>query len=94
MFRQAARQLIANSRVITAKRAISFAARQSTVSGLRSTAFASKPLVATRGIKQINFGGVEETVYERADWPTEKLLQYFKDDTLALIGYGLSLIHI
>lgn len=25
---------------------------------------------------------------ERADWPREKLLEYFKDDTLALIGYG------
>jgi ketol-acid reductoisomerase len=25
---------------------------------------------------------------ERADWPQEKLLEYFKNDTLALIGYG------
>ncbi|EDN05240.1 ketol-acid reductoisomerase, mitochondrial precursor [Histoplasma mississippiense (nom. inval.)] len=25
---------------------------------------------------------------ERADWPREKLLEYFKNDTLALIGYG------
>ncbi|ODA80335.1 hypothetical protein RJ55_03293 [Drechmeria coniospora] len=25
---------------------------------------------------------------ERADWPQEKLLDYFKNDTLALIGYG------
>ena len=86
--KQATRQLIANSRAITAKRALSVAARKTATSGLRSTAFAAKPLVATRGIKQINFGGVEETVYERADWPREKLLNYFKDDTLALIGYG------
>ncbi|CDK26651.1 unnamed protein product [Kuraishia capsulata CBS 1993] len=46
------------------------------------------PLTATRGIKKINFGGVEEVVHERADWPQERLLEYFKNDTLALIGYG------
>lgn len=45
-------------------------------------------LVATRGIKTINFGGVDEIVYERSDWPREKILEYFKNDTLALIGYG------
>ncbi len=27
-------------------------------------------------------------VIERKDWPREKLLDYFKNDTLALIGYG------
>ncbi|KAL1594632.1 NEDD8-conjugating enzyme Ubc12 [Paraconiothyrium brasiliense] len=41
-----------------------------------------------RGIKTIDFAGTKETVYERADWPKEKLLEYFKNDTLALIGYG------
>ena len=41
----------------------------------------------TRGVKSINFGGTEEIVHERADWPREKLLDYFKNDTLALIGY-------
>jgi len=25
---------------------------------------------------------------ERDDWPKDKLLEYFKNDTLALIGYG------
>ncbi len=44
--------------------------------------------VATRGLKTINFAGTEEVVHERADWPREKLLDYFKNDTLALIGYG------
>lgn len=43
---------------------------------------------ATRGVKTINFGGTEEIVHERNDWPKERLLEYFKDDTLALIGYG------
>ncbi|VEU20421.1 DEKNAAC101270 [Brettanomyces naardenensis] len=41
-----------------------------------------------RGLKSINFGGTVETVHERADWPREKLLEYFKNDTLCLTGYG------
>ena len=41
-----------------------------------------------RGYKTINFGGTEEIVHERDDWPKEKLLEYFKNDTLAMIGYG------
>ncbi|KAL8872653.1 MAG: hypothetical protein Q9174_001754 [Haloplaca sp. 1 TL-2023] len=41
-----------------------------------------------RGVKSIDFAGHKETVYEREDWPREKLLEYFKNDTLALIGYG------
>lgn len=27
-------------------------------------------------------------MYERSDWPLSKLQEYFKNDTLALIGYG------
>ncbi|KAF2675299.1 ketol-acid reductoisomerase [Microthyrium microscopicum] len=46
------------------------------------------PVQQTRGMKTIDFAGTKETVYERDDWPREKLLDYFKDDTLALIGYG------
>ncbi|KAK4503983.1 hypothetical protein PRZ48_004898 [Zasmidium cellare] len=42
----------------------------------------------TRGKKTVDFAGDKEVVYERADWPREKLLEYFKNDTLALIGYG------
>ncbi|KAF1825437.1 ketol-acid reductoisomerase [Dissoconium aciculare CBS 342.82] len=42
----------------------------------------------TRGKKTVDFAGDKEVVFERADWPREKLLEYFKDDTLALIGYG------
>lgn len=44
--------------------------------------------VATRGVKTLNFAGTEEVVYERSDWPLAKLQDYFKNDTLALIGYG------
>lgn len=42
----------------------------------------------TRGVKTVDFAGVKEDVYERDDWPRDKLLDYFKNDTLALIGYG------
>ena len=41
-----------------------------------------------RGVKTLDFAGIRETVFERADWPVPKLQEYFKDDTLALIGYG------
>src|SRR5689334_3093723 len=32
-----------------------------------------------RGLKTIDFAGVKEDVYERSDWPREKLLEYFKN---------------
>ncbi|KAF1354640.1 ketol-acid reductoisomerase [Delphinella strobiligena] len=41
-----------------------------------------------RGVKTVDFAGHKEQVFERADWPRERLLEYFKNDTLALIGYG------
>ncbi|CAZ86408.1 unnamed protein product [Tuber melanosporum] len=50
--------------------------------------FAGVSVQQKRGVKTIDFAGVKEEVYERADWPREKLLDYFKNDTLALIGYG------
>ncbi|KAK5168107.1 Bifunctional acetohydroxyacid reductoisomerase [Saxophila tyrrhenica] len=42
----------------------------------------------SRGMKTVDFAGDKEVVYERDDWPRDKLLDYFKNDTLALIGYG------
>jgi hypothetical protein len=36
----------------------------------------------------MDFAGTKEVVYERSDWPLEKLHDYFKNDTLAMIGYG------
>jgi hypothetical protein len=41
-----------------------------------------------RGIKTLDFAGTKEVIYERSDWPLAKLQDYFKNDTLALIGYG------
>ena len=37
---------------------------------------------------QLTDSNIALVVYERSDWPREKLLEYFKDDTLAMIGYG------
>ena len=41
-----------------------------------------------RGYQTLDFAGTPEKVYERADWPLEKLQDYFKNDTFALLGYG------
>ncbi|KAH3675981.1 hypothetical protein WICMUC_002277 [Wickerhamomyces mucosus] len=88
-FRTASLRLarIAGSKASTSaisKRALSALAS----SAARPTLKATTPIVGARGVKTINFGGTEEVVYERADWPREKLLEYFKNDTLAMIGYG------
>ncbi|KAI0716892.1 ketol-acid reductoisomerase [Earliella scabrosa] len=45
-------------------------------------------VMGTRGMKTLDFAGTKEVVYERSDWPLAKLQDYFKNDTLALIGYG------
>nr|CAG8537409.1 14793_t:CDS:2 [Entrophospora candida] len=41
-----------------------------------------------RNVKTLNFGGTNEQVYERSDWPKEKFQEFFKNDTIAVIGYG------
>ncbi|CAG8492087.1 12270_t:CDS:2, partial [Ambispora leptoticha] len=41
-----------------------------------------------RTIKTLDFGGTKEIVYERSDWPKEKFQEFFKNDTIAVIGYG------
>ena len=46
---------------------------------------------------QLNFGGVIENVMTREEFPLEKAREILKDETIAVIGYGvqgLSLIHI
>jgi len=37
----------------------------------------------------INFGGVPETVITRDEFPLQKALDFLKDDTIAVIGYGV-----
>ncbi|KAF1957144.1 ketol-acid reductoisomerase [Byssothecium circinans] len=82
VLRQATRQLVAPA-----------VQRRTFVSALSAARATPKAAVTAsfqqaRGVKTIDFAGTKETVYERADWPQEKLLEYFKNDTLALIGYG------
>ncbi|KAJ1982104.1 Bifunctional acetohydroxyacid reductoisomerase [Dimargaris cristalligena] len=50
-----------------------------------ATRFTSVP---ARTLKTLDFGGTKETVYERADYPKEKLQQIFGKDTMAVLGYG------
>jgi len=42
----------------------------------------------TRGMKTLDFGGTKELVVERSDYPKEKLQSVFKNDIMAVIGYG------
>ena len=37
----------------------------------------------------MNFGGVEETVITREEFPLSKALEVLKDETIAVIGYGV-----
>jgi len=37
----------------------------------------------------IDFGGVKEEVVTREEFPTQKALQVLKDETIAVIGYGV-----
>ncbi|MEN8249575.1 MAG: ketol-acid reductoisomerase [Bacteroidota bacterium] len=38
---------------------------------------------------KINFGGIEENVVTREEFPLEKALETMKDETIAVIGYGV-----
>lgn len=38
---------------------------------------------------KMNFGGVEENVITREEFPLSKALEVLKDETLAVIGYGV-----
>ncbi len=41
-----------------------------------------------RSYRMLKFGEEEEKVYERNDWPVDKLQEYFKNDTFCVLGYG------
>ena len=38
---------------------------------------------------KMNFGGVEENVMTREEFPLEKAREILKDETIAVIGYGV-----
>ncbi|TPX44093.1 ketol-acid reductoisomerase (NADP+) [Synchytrium endobioticum] len=62
----------------------------------RMSTFVSRAILSTcsplkqqnRGVKSLDFGGTKETVWERTDFPREKLHKIFANDTFAVIGYG------
>ncbi|EPQ52715.1 ketol-acid reductoisomerase [Gloeophyllum trabeum ATCC 11539] len=68
------------------------APKQASYSVLARAAVSNVPrrstVASVRGIKTLDFAGTKEVVYERSDWPLSKLQDYFKNDTLAIIGYG------
>jgi ketol-acid reductoisomerase len=41
-----------------------------------------------RSMKSLTFGSQTEVVFERSDFPREKLAKIFEKDTMAVIGYG------
>ncbi|MCA9430310.1 MAG: ketol-acid reductoisomerase, partial [Candidatus Omnitrophica bacterium] len=40
-------------------------------------------------MKTISIDGHEEHIVERSDWPMEKVRETLKDETVAVIGYGV-----
>ena len=49
---------------------------------------ASVSLQHVRGIKTLDFGGSQENVIERSDYPIETCQKMFANDTLCMLGYG------
>ncbi|BFZ54500.1 Bifunctional acetohydroxyacid reductoisomerase [Savitreella phatthalungensis] len=64
------------------------ASRTFTALARQQVVMRASPAAAVRGVKTLDFAGTKEDVFERADWPREKLQAYFKDDVMAMIGYG------
>lgn len=75
--RSSSRQAIATMQRPAAQRSLTTAALMTAASRpavARSAARIAVPAIQSRGLKTIDFAGVKEEVYERADWPKEKLL--------------------
>lgn len=87
-FRAATRSSATRRGVAGAARSLSIAAT-ARPSLTKMVSAAAKPATLTRGLKTIEFTeGIPEKVYEREDWPLEKLQDYFKGETFAILGYG------
>nr|BAA13837.1 unnamed protein product [Schizosaccharomyces pombe] len=71
-----------------ATRSMSVMARTIAAPRMRWAPRMTAPLMQTRGMRVMDFAGTKENVWERSDWPREKLVDYFKNDTLAIIGSG------
>ncbi|KAI8589231.1 6-phosphogluconate dehydrogenase [Geranomyces variabilis] len=53
-----------------------------------AAARATPTLTQKRFVQTLDFGGSKETVWERSDFPKEKLAKIFANDTFAVLGYG------
>jgi len=79
---------------VGARAAARVAGRQATLgAALRSQAPRAAGVAAlnapkVRGLKTLDFGGTQENVIERSDYPPAKYQEMFKDDTLCMLGYG------
>ncbi|CAO3565660.1 unnamed protein product [Mortierella alpina] len=69
-------------------RSFSVMARSAAITQVPRAAACKVAFTQTRGVKTMNFGGTDEVVYERADFPPSKLQETFKNDTLTVLGYG------
>lgn len=79
---RANRTLATRAAIRTSSRAFSLASRRPAIQVAKAS------VQQVRGVKNIKFADETETVYERGDWPIEKLQDYFKNDTIAMLGYG------
>lgn len=79
---RANRTLATRAAIRTSSRAFSLASRRPAIQVAKAS------VQQVRGVKNIKFADETETVYERSDWPIEKLQDYFKNDTIAMLGYG------
>ncbi|KAF9577483.1 Bifunctional acetohydroxyacid reductoisomerase, partial [Lunasporangiospora selenospora] len=86
--RTALRQVARAARPTSSVRTFTALARPAVASIASRATIAKVASSQSRGIKTIDFGGTKETVYERSDYPPAKLQETFKNDTLAILGYG------
>ncbi|KAJ3041397.1 Bifunctional acetohydroxyacid reductoisomerase [Rhizophlyctis rosea] len=64
------------------------AAKRTVRAGTQALRVNVPSMTQQRGVKTLDFAGTKETVWERADFPKEKLHKIFANDTFAVIGYG------
>lgn len=72
-----ARQVVGTSQRRTFASALHAASRPAVAAAVNKTAIAAPMKQQSRGMKTIDFAGHKEVVYERADWPRDKLLVRF-----------------
>ena len=54
----------------------------------RALPASSHAIAGARGVRTLAFGTEKETVWERSDFPKEKIAAILGKDTLAMLGYG------